>query len=155
MFYLHGLFFLLGVGLNPNQAHKSQTLILPTPFQEAQTTLPSRAGVLPSPFQNAALHQGLQSNSHNTIVSTIADNSTDNKADNSADNKADDFATEIHQLIRDVYSEREVPFNPLQEQNHIPDWIFLQQYPHQGEGHILFLHDILSYAFCYMSIYIY
>jgi hypothetical protein len=123
--------FVLGAGLNPKQAHKSQTLFLPTPFQEVQTTLPSQARVLPSPFQNRAPHQEQQTS---LSSGAIADKSANNKADN----KSDDFATEIHQLIKDVYSEVQVPFHPLQEQNYIPDYIFLQQNIPQGEGYVLF-----------------
>lgn len=38
-----------------------------------------------------------------------------------------EFAREIDKLIKDVYSEREVPFTPFEAQKTIPEWIFLQQ----------------------------
>ncbi|XP_045171286.2 golgin subfamily A member 3-like isoform X2 [Mercenaria mercenaria] len=105
--------------LNPKQAHKSQKLFLPTPFQEVQTTLSSKESFLPSPFQDQHPQQDLQAGQN---------------IDQVAEKKTDDFATEINQLIKDVYSEVEVPFNPLQEQKTIPDWIFLQQSLHQDRN---------------------
>lgn len=48
--------------------------------------------------------------------------------------KKGEFAQEIDKLIKDVYSEVEVPFAPFRNQTTIPDWIFLQNPQFQGEG---------------------
>jgi len=44
------------------------------------------------------------------------------------------YAQELDRLIKDVYSEVEVPFQPFRNQTTIPDWIFLQTPQYQGDG---------------------
>lgn len=125
---MYFVFACFGVGLHSDQAHKSLR-ILSTPFQETQTTLPSKQSFLPSPFQDK---QPIQASCARQGLGSVAER------------KSGDYATEISQLIKDVYSEVEVPFNPLQEQEYIPDWIFLQQSLNQGEGYTQFKGCMIS-----------
>ncbi|KAL4223294.1 spermatogenesis [Mactra antiquata] len=69
---------------------------------------------LPTPFQNTVTTDVIVTCNKEPIITTSV-------------RKSGDFATEINQLIKDVYSEKIIPFNPLEDRKSIPDWIFLQK----------------------------
>lgn len=97
---------------------------MPSPFQ-AKPSIParSRETILPVPFQENLINP-----------ETLSNNPRESAAGNTVESASRDFACQISQLIKDVYSGVDVPFSPLKDQKNIPDWIFLQQSIHTGEG---------------------
>ena len=118
----HFYFAFHGVGVHKNSlAKNSSQPILPIPFHTiASTSNPvstitcipqgqSIAGLLHLPEEKSALLP-------------------------CEDSVKTDFEGTINRLIKDVYSDVEIPFKPLENKKTIPEWIFLQHTVDQGEG---------------------